>query len=97
MYNFFRRGAQEEVQEETSTENSRISDAAESETQPVAAADKHSLPVQVLHHRRHLVDTERCQILDRDQEAFQSYLLRACTASASLRSRRSRLLGKIVE
>lgn len=86
---FFRRGAEEKVQEKTSEETSRIGDAAESETQPDIATDKHPLPVKVLHHRRHLVVTERRQVLDRDQEesSFQGYLLRARTASASLRPR----------
>lgn len=63
---FFRRGAKKEVQEETSEETSRIGDAIESKTQSIITTDKHPLPVQVLHHRYHLVDTERCQILDRN-------------------------------
>jgi len=79
MYNFFRRGAEEEVrqEEETSAETSGISDAAKSKTQSVAATDKHPFPAQVLRHRCYLVDIERRQILDRNQEKspFQGYLL----------------------
>lgn len=57
-----RRGTQKEIRQEAkkaSGETFGAGDAGQSEDQSAAAAHQHALPVQVLHHRHHLIDTER--------------------------------------